>query len=326
MTPRSLFIGMMCGLAFLVGCAGSKPVSFSVTRPPLLGTAPVKVIACLGFGGEDVEAGARVESRLLQLLAVSGTYTVVPPGPIRAALGGHSRERIEMTDTLALAVGRAVRADVVLLGQVTSAFTEWYGEEKKFRNIEVATTETLPRRGATKLVTVPYWEPFVLQTASLEATIRGLSVETGREVGMERMESRNAFRIPLPVAVEDAPKKPTIVKRVNPQLVDVTATELARKLVESLSWHPVSFTRYVKRGVRGGDEGLIAALKGEWDRALAIWERAVREAPNSPGAWNNVAIAYEQAGRLAEARQAYDRALALQPGDPVIRKNQTEGW
>lgn len=324
--PCASLWGMVVLVVTLMACAGSRPVSFSVTRPPLLSDAPVKVIACLGFHGEDVESGARVEARLTRQLAVSGPYLVIPPAVVLSVLSQHPHERGNVSDSLALIVGRAVHADAVLLGQVMSLFTEQYEEEKKFRVVEIATMETLARRGSSQLKVEPYWEPFILQTASLVVTMRGLSVATGQELGTEQVEYTNTLKIPLPAAVEDAPKKATVVKRIDPQLVEVVATGLVQRLVEAFSWHAVSFTRYVKRGVSGGDAGLVAALKGEWDRALATWERAVREAPNNPGAWNNVAIAYEQAGRTAEARQAYARALALQPGDSVIKKNQAGEW
>lgn len=325
-TSRTFFIGIPGVLLTLLACAGAKQVSFTVTRPSLLDTSRVKVIACLGFSGDDLVSGARVEAQLLQQLAASGTYTVVPPTVILTALARYPHKRAEVSDTLAIVVGRAVRADAVLLGSLTSRFTEQYGEEKKFRDFEILTTESLGRRGSTKIKTEAYWEPFVLQTASLTATLRGLSVETGQEIGIDRAESRRAIRIPLPTAVENARTDTVVVKHVGVQLLNLVTAELAKRLADTLSWHAVSITRYVKRGVKGGDAGLTAALKGEWDRARATWERAVHEMPNSPGAWNNLAIAYEQAGRSAEARQAYDRALALQPDDPMIRKNQAGLW
>lgn len=47
---------------------------------------------------------------------------------------------------------------------------------------------------------------------------------------------------------------------------------------------------------------------------VALWEDTVRKSPDKARAHNNLGYAYQQAGRHAEAEQAYARAIALQPG------------
>ena len=40
-----------------------------------------------------------------------------------------------------------------------------------------------------------------------------------------------------------------------------------------------------------------------------------------PGSDHNFAVAYEHEGQLAKARAAYDKALALQPNNALVRQN-----
>lgn len=50
-----------------------------------------------------------------------------------------------------------------------------------------------------------------------------------------------------------------------------------------------------------------------WSSPMSLWTDVVEKAPHKPGAHLNVGIAYAQQGRLNEAVQAFQRALALKP-------------
>ena len=54
---------------------------------------------------------------------------------------------------------------------------------------------------------------------------------------------------------------------------------------------------------------------------VALWEATVRASPSKPRAWNNLGYARQQAGDLAGARTAYERALALGPDYARARIN-----
>ncbi len=58
--------------------------------------------------------------------------------------------------------------------------------------------------------------------------------------------------------------------------------------------------------------------QGRYEEALVIFERAVRLQPGDPVAWYNKSFALSGLGRYGEALQALDVALALQPDDPQI--------
>ena len=69
------------------------------------------------------------------------------------------------------------------------------------------------------------------------------------------------------------------------------------------------------------DFGIEVARRGLWKEAIFRWERAIDIDPTYAEAWNNLAIAFEQQGRLDEAREAYETALDLAPGNLAIEQN-----
>jgi Flp pilus assembly protein TadD len=69
------------------------------------------------------------------------------------------------------------------------------------------------------------------------------------------------------------------------------------------------------------DFGISVAQRGLWREAIYRWEKAVQIDPNYAAALNDLAVAYEHEGQLAKARDAYEKALALEPNNPQIRQN-----
>jgi Flp pilus assembly protein TadD len=67
--------------------------------------------------------------------------------------------------------------------------------------------------------------------------------------------------------------------------------------------------------------GIRVAQRGLWREAVYRWQRAVSIDPTYAAAYNNLAIAYEHEGELEKARQAYEKATELDPGNAMIRQN-----
>lgn len=67
--------------------------------------------------------------------------------------------------------------------------------------------------------------------------------------------------------------------------------------------------------------GLNVARQGLWQEARFRFERAVRLDPQNAEAYNNLAVALEQAGEFKLAREAYEKALQLKPGQLYIQQN-----
>lgn len=67
--------------------------------------------------------------------------------------------------------------------------------------------------------------------------------------------------------------------------------------------------------------GIRVAQLGLWREALAHWERAAKLDPTYAPAYNNMAIGYEHQGEFEKARNAYEKALELNPDNAYIKQN-----
>jgi len=69
------------------------------------------------------------------------------------------------------------------------------------------------------------------------------------------------------------------------------------------------------------DFGINVAQRGLWREAIYRWEKAVQIDPTYAAALNDLAVAYEHEGQLAKAREAYEKALAIDPNNAQIKQN-----
>ena len=67
--------------------------------------------------------------------------------------------------------------------------------------------------------------------------------------------------------------------------------------------------------------GIQVAQRGLWREAIYRWERATQLDPTYAAAFNNLAVAYEHEGQLDKAREAYEKAVSLDPENAMIRQN-----
>jgi type IV pilus assembly protein PilF len=67
--------------------------------------------------------------------------------------------------------------------------------------------------------------------------------------------------------------------------------------------------------------GVQVAQRGLWREAIYRWERATQLDPTYAAAFNNLAVAYEHEGQPDKARAAYEKAVALDPENAMIRQN-----
>ncbi|HET9480184.1 MAG TPA: tetratricopeptide repeat protein [Candidatus Polarisedimenticolia bacterium] len=67
--------------------------------------------------------------------------------------------------------------------------------------------------------------------------------------------------------------------------------------------------------------GVKVALKGAWGEAAFRFERSIKAGGETARTWNNLAVARENLGEYEKAREAYEKAVALDPDDRHIREN-----
>jgi len=67
--------------------------------------------------------------------------------------------------------------------------------------------------------------------------------------------------------------------------------------------------------------GIAVAQRGLWKEAIYRWEQATRIDPGYAAAYNNLAVGYEHEGEFEKAREAYEKALELDPHNQMVRQN-----
>lgn len=67
--------------------------------------------------------------------------------------------------------------------------------------------------------------------------------------------------------------------------------------------------------------GIQVAQQGLWREAIFRWQKAIQIDPEYAAAYNNLAIGYEHEGEFDKAREAYEKALALDPKNTFIMQN-----
>ena len=64
---------------------------------------------------------------------------------------------------------------------------------------------------------------------------------------------------------------------------------------------------------------MITVIDGRSDRAIEAFEKVVALTPNLPQGWLYLAINCEAEARYAEALEAYEQVLVLQPDNALAR-------
>ncbi len=72
---------------------------------------------------------------------------------------------------------------------------------------------------------------------------------------------------------------------------------------------------------RSSERAIALAMQGRWREAIAVNESLIKNFANDVDAYNRLGRAHMELGEYPEARQAYGRALELDPYNVIARKN-----
>jgi tetratricopeptide (TPR) repeat protein len=72
---------------------------------------------------------------------------------------------------------------------------------------------------------------------------------------------------------------------------------------------------------RRSEEAIRLAMQGRWQEAVEANRAILDLFPNDVDAWNRLGKALSELGQNREAVEAYERALSLEPGNQIARRN-----
>lgn len=69
------------------------------------------------------------------------------------------------------------------------------------------------------------------------------------------------------------------------------------------------------------EQAIQFAMQSRWEDAINANRAIIAAFPNEPEAYNRLGKALSETGKIKEAREAYQKALELEPSNPIARKN-----
>lgn len=69
------------------------------------------------------------------------------------------------------------------------------------------------------------------------------------------------------------------------------------------------------------NDAIALAMQSRWEEAVAVNKSIIEVFPDDADAYNRLGKALTQLGRYAEAREAYGRAVEIEPSNSIARKN-----
>lgn len=106
----------------------------------------------------------------------------------------------------------------------------------------------------------------------------------------------------------------------DPDSPELLANRLVLAPAEGDSLLPATYESIVGRSVADANRvGVAFYQRQDYARGVAALEKIVEATPYSAYGWSNLGILYQRAGRLEEARAAFEKALALDPMNDFSR-------
>jgi Tfp pilus assembly protein PilF len=60
---------------------------------------------------------------------------------------------------------------------------------------------------------------------------------------------------------------------------------------------------------------------GQTDKAVAMYQQAIKIRPEATGPYNNLGVIFQRQGKLQEAEKMFRKALELHPGNAAAQRN-----
>jgi hypothetical protein len=290
-------IHLLLPLALLGGCggAGVRTVKFSYQEPPVCEIPDsVGTLAVAEFrqaGGEGW--GGVVTQRLAEALrrAELPHRVRIIQGPVGKAASRPAVGPVIVDTPSAVAWGESVGADAVAYGAV----------------VVVSSNPSLPEQPSGRPT-----GPIQSEMWSCQVTVSLVidEVQAGRTAASLTVSQRYPPPHGEAPAGPAAPSEEAVVSELVSQCVDRLVGQLCPRTVWVNEQLQFGRTRLVL-------DGNVLARAGQFEKALDCYLRGMDLSSGDDGAVFNAGLMYEALGQLATAREFYERAAAMRPGEYI---------
>ncbi len=151
----------------------------------------------------------------------------------------------------------------------------------------------------------------------LVVLLAGAAFVVARQILRVRREESTLARLEAPGADRDAA---TLYELGSVQLRKRLYGQALDTLKQALKQAEAEGSPEEARALITNAIGFSLAAQGNYKTAIRHYQAALRAKPEYPVALNNLAFALEKQQKLEEAREAYNQALALDPGNRTAQR------
>ena len=320
-----LLIFLLVGMLAMYGCA---MVRATTIKPAQIDLSRYKKIAVMDFDGtQGKKIASYIESEISKVQIDQKPYfNLISRNHLDKVL---KEQALHMTGAInpktASKVGRILGAEAIITGSVNA----YNSEDKEY-------FDQFWGNCIDRTVFVSFTAQFInVQTGEIITSIREEKKKTAKKLvalGPKSTQSltKDLFDMAAKTAMEIGfgPKE---------QMLDQAAQIVAANFVKKIT--PQVETALVFLEVRDEETGMLGIRQtpeqkalndmikagcdygkaGLWEKAMSIWEDALKKKPTCAAVHFNLGVAYEMKGNLTKSREMYEKAANLKPDPKYIK-------
>jgi len=321
---------ILCVSFLLFSLEGCAPTIIQhVLRPAELGVGNYTNIAILDFDGKNGKSIARlVESTLMQAKVNGNPYfKLVDRTRLEKVLSEQRFQTSGLADPSAIIkIGNILGVQAIITGNVDAYDSEDLNVIEQREKYDPRTKQSYyyDVRCLQRRVFVSFTANVIgVQTGAIDASDSEQTDFTAKQCQGGETIGEGLARV-LTGGIEFGPKEKMLreaslnaiskfVKKIVPQ-TEAQVITLKENDDDSsiLNLRPTPQEKTIAEGMKSGCEYAKASL---WDKAISSWNSVLQVKPNCAAAIYNIGVAWETKGDLLKAKEGYDQALSLKPGD-----------
>jgi len=309
---RAAILLLLAGL-FISSC--TKSAMIEITRPAEYNVSDLKRLAVVNFNGPG-NSGEIAADKFANQLWSTNYFSLLERKELQKILEEHALQMSGVVnDSTIVEFGKILGVDALIVGSVTSYQVEdkkgkekvkeqvWKGEYEKDENGKFIYEKNAfgkkekKKKYREELVD----KEFVNREAAVGLSFRMVSIQTA-EIRASGSQTESFSHKYYPQS-DNIPAKEALLSDLTEQAI--------KKFIPMISPYKVTVSRKFEKGNEAVNAGISMAQNNLWDKATFIWEKEVQNDPGNAAAYYNLGIAYEVAGDLDRAEQAFDAALKI---------------